>query len=101
MMRRWNRLFIEHPNSVNETYGQHFGMAAGFGVRMIGGGVACLVHAVLPFAFTRTGSRTIADLHHRLTARRNVAEAAPQATWTAGQQPSGEVAPVLRREGGA
>ena len=102
MMRRWHRLFTEHPRSVDETYKQHFGMAAGFGFRMIGGGIACLVHAVLPFAFTRTGSRTIAQLHGRMSARHS--DPAPSATWSPGSAASADVAgeapAVLRREHG-
>ena len=89
---------------MDETYGQHFGVAAGFGLRMIGGGLACLVHAVLPFAFTRTGSNTIADLHGTLSARREAASPVPSATWSAAGQPSSErtaeVPSVLGREGG-
>ena len=39
-MTTWNRLFKDHPESVGETYWQHFSMAMGFGLRMIGGGLA-------------------------------------------------------------
>jgi hypothetical protein len=62
--------FREHPASVGETYLEHMGVAFGFGVRMLAGGAACLIHAVLPFAFTRTGSRTIAILHDRMVVDR-------------------------------
>ena len=103
-MQRLHTLFTAHPRAVNETYGQHFGVAAGFGFRMIGGGLACLVHAVLPFAFTRTGSRTIAALHSRLSARQDGAAAVPSATWSSGPGPStgiaGGAAPALSRERG-
>jgi hypothetical protein len=37
---------------------------------MIGGGVAALIHGVLPFVFTTTGSRTIAALHAEMVAKR-------------------------------
>jgi hypothetical protein len=63
------RLFTDHPASVGESYGQHLGQAACIGVRMVLAGFACLVHAVLPFLFVRTGSRTIAGLHERLSSR--------------------------------
>lgn len=65
-----NRLFTEHPRSVGESYGRHLIVAGGFGVTMIGGGLACLVHAVLPALFTRTGSTIVARLHERMTANR-------------------------------
>jgi hypothetical protein len=61
--------FTNHPREVGESYFEHLGHAAWFGVRMIGGGIACLVHAVLPFVFTHTGSRTMDRLHSRLHGR--------------------------------
>jgi hypothetical protein len=64
------RAFSEHPASVGETYGEHMGHAACFGVRMIAAGVACLVHAVLPFLFVNTGSRTIGELNERMISGR-------------------------------
>ncbi|MEM0907813.1 MAG: DUF6356 family protein [Pseudomonadota bacterium] len=64
------KAFTEHPNSVNETYVEHMGVATSFGVRMILGGLACLVHGLLPFAFTRTGSRTISELHEKMVTSR-------------------------------
>ena len=64
------RLFTEHPESVGETYLQHASVAVGFGVRMLFGGVACLLHAILPFAFRRTGSECITDLHERMVQHR-------------------------------
>jgi hypothetical protein len=64
------RLFTEHPHSVGETYGQHLLAASSFGLRMITGGVACLMHGLLPFVFRRTGSRTIAELNEQMVLRR-------------------------------
>ena len=68
MMRR---LFTEHPASVGETYGEHLRMAAGFSLRMVWGGIACLVHALLPFLFVKTGSAIITDLHGRMVTHRD------------------------------
>lgn len=63
-------LFTEHPASVDETYGEHMRAAGGFGVRMIGAGLACLVHALLPFLFVKTGSVAVTELHERMVAKR-------------------------------
>ena len=63
-------LFTEHPASVGETYGQHMGVAFSFAGAMIGAGLACFVHGLLPFLFTSTGSRTIAALHDRMVVNR-------------------------------
>ncbi|MGB7309771.1 MAG: DUF6356 family protein [Candidatus Acidiferrales bacterium] len=63
--------FTEHPATVGETYGQHFQTALGFSLSMIGGGLACLVHAVFPFLFETTGSAAIRSLHERMIAHRS------------------------------
>ena len=64
----------KHPNDVGETYGEHFLVATSFGAAMILGGLACLIHGLLPFLFTSTGSSTIKRLHERMVvARRRAA----------------------------
>ena len=65
--------FTSHPRAVGETYGEHFGVAIGFSAAMIAGGLACAVHAVLPFLFTSTGSQTIRRLHDRMVQNRAAA----------------------------
>jgi hypothetical protein len=64
------RAFTEHPASVGESYVQHGAVAAGFGLRLIVAGCACLVHGLLPFLFTTTGSRAVARLHERMVEHR-------------------------------
>ncbi|MCG8694280.1 MAG: DUF6356 family protein [Minwuiales bacterium] len=64
-------LFTEHPASVDETYGEHFGMAIGFSGRLFLGSLACLVHAFLPFLCVKTGSSIITDLHGRMVTNRH------------------------------
>lgn len=74
-MNIWRRLFTEHPASVNETYGQHFVNAVGFGFRMIWGGLVCLVHALVPGVCCTKASEMIGELHDRMiTHRRAPAE---------------------------
>ena len=65
----FDRLFRSHPRSVGESYGEHAGIAGRFGVEMIAGGFACLVHAVVPAWFERTGSSIIKRLYGRMKAR--------------------------------
>lgn len=69
------KLFTEHPASVDESYGEHLAMATGFGLRMILGGIACLVHGLLPFLFVKTGSRQIGALHDIMVVNRNRTQA--------------------------
>lgn len=62
--------FTAHPASVGETYFEHLRHAAGFSVRMIAGGLACLVHALLPCVFTCTGSNVIRALNDCMVVNR-------------------------------
>lgn len=62
-------LFTEHPASVGETYLQHLHQAARFGVRLLLAGVACVVHALLPFLFTRIARDAVEALHAQLSKR--------------------------------
>jgi hypothetical protein len=61
--------FSKHPAEAGETYGEHFAVASSFGLRMIAGGLACLVHGVFPFLFERTGSDTVRRLNGTLCKR--------------------------------
>ena len=70
------KLFVEHPESVGETYIEHLQVAARFGVTMLMGGLACLVHALVPGLFVRTGSNTITRLHETMVLHRRRKRAA-------------------------
>ena len=59
--------FTAHPASVGESYGRHCRFALGFGGRMIAGVLAAVVHALFPFVFETTGSRTLQALNARLS----------------------------------
>ncbi len=61
------RLFLDHPASVDESYPEHMRVAAGFGVAMLLGSLACFTHALVPALFKRTGSSTVKRLHAKLT----------------------------------
>jgi hypothetical protein len=79
MLDRARALFTDHPHSVNEDYFEHMRTACGFACAMLRGGLACLVHAFLPFLCLRTGSETIHDLHERMVTHR-VRNAPPAAS---------------------
>ena len=64
------RFFCDHPASAGETYLGHLAQAWVFGVRMIACGMACLVHALVPEAFTSTGSNTVRDLYRSMVVNR-------------------------------
>jgi hypothetical protein len=65
-----NKLFLEHPADVGESYGEHMRAASGYGFTLIAAGVACLVHAAVPAFFKTKGSDTIRTLHERLVRER-------------------------------
>lgn len=59
------RIFLTHPASVDETYGEHMRFAAGFSLKLFAAGGAALVHALIPCLFEKTASRMVADLYAR------------------------------------
>ena len=63
----------EHLREVGETYPQHLKKAIGFGVAMLAGGIACLLHGLLPFLFVRAGSDCIRRLHKEMVEDRKAA----------------------------
>lgn len=62
--------FTRHPAAVGETYTEHMKHAGGFGLTLLGAGLACLVHAVFPFLCKTTGSQAIRRLHDRMVVNR-------------------------------
>ena len=65
-----------HLDDVGETYTEHLTHALGFAVAMILGGLACFLHAVVPFLFVTTGSDCIRRLHERMVVDRRTLSAA-------------------------
>lgn len=66
----FRKIFKEHPQSVNETYGEHLVHALSFSAAMIKGGILCAIHAFVPVLFKTSGSSTIRSLYHRMVSHR-------------------------------
>ena len=64
-----DRIFLSHPRSVGESYTEHAGVAARFGATMVVGGLACMLHAVLPSVFPRVASDRVKKLYAQMVAR--------------------------------
>lgn len=62
--------FTRHPAEIGETYGEHFSAASAFGVALVGAGLACMIHAALPFVFTHTASKSVHRLNRKLVTKR-------------------------------
>ena len=66
----FSKLFLDHPKAIGMSYGQHGAGAARIGFTMLGGGLLCLVHALIPGLFERTTSDIMEKLHETTKARR-------------------------------
>jgi hypothetical protein len=60
--------FTAHPRDVGESYLEHGVFACRYGAKMIWGGVAALIHGLVPFLFLKTGSRITRELNETLDA---------------------------------
>ncbi len=65
------KLLTDHPASVGETYLEHLLAAGTFGVKLLIAASVCLVHALLPFLFEKTGSKMITDLYTCMVSHRD------------------------------
>ena len=63
----FNKLFVDHPRSVGETYFEHMAAALSFAGPFLVAGLAATLHAFVPGLCQKVGSRTILSLHQRMT----------------------------------
>lgn len=59
------RIFIDHPNSVDEGYFEHMAFALRFAGLLSLAAIAALIHAFIPAACEKTASKIIAKLYAR------------------------------------
>lgn len=69
MTRLWQRIFVDHPQSVDESYFEHLRFAGWFASRLFLAGGAALIHALIPCLFEKTASRMIIEMHARIAGR--------------------------------
>lgn len=58
---------MRHLDDVGLGYFAHLGRALRLGSRLVGAGLACLIHGLFPALFTHTASGTINGLHRELS----------------------------------
>ena len=63
MTRTWQRIFVDHPHSVDVTYFEHMCFAGRFAARLLLAGCVALIHAIVPCLFEKTASRMIGEMH--------------------------------------
>ena len=64
------QLFQDHPRSLGMSWWQHGVGAIVIGGRMVGAGIACMVHAIVPAFFTETAGKTVMSLHDHMVKRK-------------------------------
>jgi hypothetical protein len=69
------RLFISHPATCGETYGQHARFALGVSYQLFGAAFGALFHALVPALCETTASRTVKRLYPVMTRRSPRAQA--------------------------
>jgi hypothetical protein len=65
-----DRLFLEHPRSLGMSWAGHGAGAVKIGARLVGAGIACLVHAVVPGWFTQTAGKTVTGMYDHMMGRK-------------------------------
>ncbi len=58
-----NRVFLDHPQSVDESYLEHAAFAGRFSGKLFLASCAAAVHALIPCLFEKTASRMIAEMY--------------------------------------
>ena len=69
MTRTLRQIFIDHPNSVDETYFEHMRFAGWFATRLLLAGCAALVHAIIPCLLEKTAGNMIKEMNAKLVSR--------------------------------
>ena len=64
-------IFKKHPNSIGETYLQHFFKAFVFGCKLFLLAIKAFIHAIFPFFFEHSVSERISKLNDVLQQRKN------------------------------
>jgi hypothetical protein len=74
-----HRLFLEHPRALGMSWAGHGIGAVAIGATLVGAGLACLIHALVPGLFTQTAGKTITRMHDHMIRRK--AGAANPENW--------------------
>ncbi|MDP3547074.1 DUF6356 family protein [Phreatobacter sp. HK31-P] len=84
MLDRAKTLFMTHPQSVNESYFQHMGVALRYAGTFAFCAFCALVHAFFPFLFEKTASTIVKKMVANMNARMD----APQGKVETSVQPA-------------
>lgn len=63
-------IFTKHPNSIGETYSEHFVKGIGFSIKLMSISLKVLIHAIIPCLFEHSASDKVAELNDILQRRK-------------------------------
>ncbi len=69
MRTMMNRIFLQHPATVEETYFEHMRFAGWFSFTLFRATLAALIHALIPCLFEKTAGNLIKQMHSRIENR--------------------------------
>jgi hypothetical protein len=73
MRKLFNHLFLEHPQEVDESYGQHAAAASRYGWRLLKASACAYLHALVPALHKTTASDTVRGMAAELNGRAVIA----------------------------
>jgi hypothetical protein len=65
-----DRMFLDHPRSLGMSWAGHGVGAVGIGLTLVGAGLACIVHALVPGWFTQTAGKTVTRMYDHMAQRK-------------------------------
>ncbi len=71
---RFDRLFLDHPREVGETYGQHMAASAAFGFRLMRLAGCAFAHALVPGVHRTTVSSAVRGMAREMGGRAEEAQ---------------------------
>ncbi len=69
MIRTFNRLFVEHPREVDESYFHHMAASSRFGFRLLKLAACAFAHALIPGVHKATVSRAVCCMAEEMGGR--------------------------------
>ena len=75
-----DKIFLEHPRNVGQSYMEHQGFALAMSARLFVAAFASLIHAFIPALFTTTGSNIVYQIHSTIRGRMRIM--AKQHPWS-------------------
>jgi hypothetical protein len=77
-MSAYDKIFINHPHAVGESYGEHLLFAFRFSFRLLRASLAAFAHGLVPALCETTASSAVVTLNSEIVARRNLMAQTPQ-----------------------